>query len=203
VSRVTKEEVFSKAAELDAKGVKVSVVKIRELLGRGSYSTITKFLEEWQAEEPEVIEAPEVPEAVAGLMPTIWQVCYAEAEKKFHAERQQRHTEIEQLRAELESTKAATDTLENDLEEATRDLENARALHADLIEQKQGLEKHIAKQDGLIEGLRAVLESRPPAPKPERDPRTPDMLEAAAPSASKPTKEKPRKGPEAAQQNAE
>jgi chromosome segregation ATPase len=123
MSRITKEEVHATADTLNKKGTKPTVIRIREMLGKGSYSTIGRHLDEWSApEEDAKAEAPDVPEAVTALLPEIWATCYAEAEALQKAAADEIRAEIDEYRNSLKSAQAAADEGEEEIERLQKSL---------------------------------------------------------------------------------
>lgn len=127
MSRITREEVHQAAASLNAKGIKPSIIKVREILGKGSYSTIGKHLEEWQAPESEAEEAPEVPEALQALLPQIWQACYGEAQAILQAQADELKAQLAEAQESLASAQKATDEAESAIEQLQAELDDAQA----------------------------------------------------------------------------
>ena len=127
MSRITKDEVHAAAFALNAKGVKPTIIKLREAMGKGSYSTIGKFLEEWNAPEEAQAEAPDVPESLTALLPGIWATCYAEAERMLKARADELSEELDECRESLQSTQAATDQAEEQIESLMAQLAEAKA----------------------------------------------------------------------------
>lgn len=66
--RITKEDIFKTAYELEKDGKEVTSTLIREELGSGSLSTITKYLKEWMASKVSSEENyPEIKDVVESV----------------------------------------------------------------------------------------------------------------------------------------
>jgi chromosome segregation ATPase len=64
-ARLTEEEVHAACAEIAAQGERPTAIKLLENLGRGSLTTITKYLNSWNAtDEAQAIKAEELPALV-------------------------------------------------------------------------------------------------------------------------------------------
>lgn len=127
MSRITREEVHHAAANLNAQGIKPSIIKVREILGKGSYSTIGKMLENWEAPESEAEEAPEVPEALQALLPQIWQACYGEAQAILQSQADELRNQLDEALESLKSAQDATDQAEALIEQLQVNFDAAKA----------------------------------------------------------------------------
>lgn len=66
--RITKEDIFKTAYELEKDGKEVTSTLIREELGSGSLSTITKYLKEWMASRDSSEESyPEMKDVIESV----------------------------------------------------------------------------------------------------------------------------------------
>ncbi len=88
---ITHEEVFQAADSLQAQGKKVSVIAVRKLIGKGSFSTVTAALDEWRKEQEEQqkqdLSVPEPLPEVSQAVQSIWVLAWNEAEREFTAQR--------------------------------------------------------------------------------------------------------------------
>jgi hypothetical protein len=75
-------EAFSDAyTELETQGLKPTLMKIRELLGQGSYSTLGRYLKE-RLSDKKIEEAVATPATVSAAVDDIWQRLTKEADEK-------------------------------------------------------------------------------------------------------------------------
>jgi chromosome segregation ATPase len=126
--RITREEVHAAAHKLNGQGIKPSTLKIREMLGKGSYTTIGKHLEDWTAPDTEAAaEAPDVPEALQALLPQIWQACYGEAQAILQAQADELLAQLTETRESLSLAQKATDEAEEQIEQLQAELDAAQA----------------------------------------------------------------------------
>ncbi len=89
---ITREEVFQAADSLQTVGKKVTVIAIREHLGKGSYSTITAALDAWRKEQEEQqkeedVSVPEPLPEVSQAAQNIWVLAWKEAQREFDVQR--------------------------------------------------------------------------------------------------------------------
>jgi hypothetical protein len=103
---VTKDEVFQAADHLRQEGKPVTVLSVRNLLGRGSSSTINPFVQEWKnLNQPQVVQdkedLPEMPEVLKRSLnynlQNLWKEALTEAGKIY----QQKLNELEAINEEL------------------------------------------------------------------------------------------------------
>ena len=119
----SQEQVFEAADKLAANGQEVSPNALRDLLGRGSYSTFVKHIDAWhqarKAAPPPVIL--EMPESVKVAFAQCWQAAAGEAGKEIAAIREKADVEIKATKRRLDEAIAAIELLEAEGEvDATR-----------------------------------------------------------------------------------
>lgn len=152
---VTREQVFEAAARLKARGASITNQRVRDELGEtGSYTTISRYLDEWRAADaakdhetlPEIPEAAE--QAMLGAIREVWRVAAAGAQREITdvkeaterriQEIQTQHGEAHAEVARLEKDAAASDdeiqTLKIRSGQLDKDLAAARAVEAELRE---------------------------------------------------------------------
>lgn len=169
MSKLTYEQVSAIADQLDANGTKPTAIKVREVLGRGSYSTITAFLEKWQPQETES-EIPVVPESLIQLLPSIWSACYREAFKYAETQVESTRLDLAVMKEAKESAMFAVDDLEKRIEELEAEnlrltvlVEQSDIDKADYLEEIRELKSHVVQRDGVIQGLKESLSVLNPA----------------------------------------
>lgn len=133
---ITYEDVVGVAEALRAADTKVTILAIREKLGRGSFSTVKKHLDRWQSGEQLPTAAP-----VPAQLESLWNEARRAAEACLDQERQA----LERLAADLDSRLEI-------MEEAVLEATHARALaESRLVDRSAELERtHV-----LVEDLRA------------------------------------------------
>lgn len=186
MARITKQDVWRVASEIDAGGDKPSVLEVRKRLGAGSYTTITAALREWvkpgSDEEEQVDEIPEeVSNRVEQFGADLYAMVYRIAQEQFDAQRLEYEIRIKALEAEkaevvqiADSTEAALDVANVKLDrvscELDRCLSDSKVLQSrldDAISDKQRAIVDCAnaqKEAGLLRGRLDVYEKCDPKP---------------------------------------
>lgn len=114
----TQEQVFEAAEKLAANGQEVTPNALRDLLGRGSFSTFVKHIDAWQQARqsvpvPVVLEMPESVKSAASIF---WQAAASEAGKEIAAIREKADAEVKSTKRRLEEAIAAVELLEGEAE---------------------------------------------------------------------------------------
>ena len=74
---ISKDQIHQAARDLEDTGRKVTVSNVREIVGSGSYSTISTFLQEYQeAKSTNDRPAPEMPDSVRVATERLWTEVY-------------------------------------------------------------------------------------------------------------------------------
>ncbi|MDU7588476.1 MAG: DNA-binding protein [Acidovorax sp.] len=90
---ISREDVFNAANDLQASGKRPTILGVYKLLGRGSYTTITNYLKQWEKENPnaEIVEDVELPEVIANdanvFVGKLWNIAKNHADAQVQAER--------------------------------------------------------------------------------------------------------------------
>ncbi len=162
---VTEEEVHSAADDLDRQGIKVGPRPVRELLRRGSFTTISKHLESWSPGSDETAVAQpcprEVLDAAARSAEQTWRLAAAAAGSLFGGQK----ADLEQQLADLESNLSEVSEDRKALvEENLGMLAQLEALTAE----REKLKEHSANLAGQLTALKALSQpiKRKPGPKP-------------------------------------
>lgn len=125
----TQEQVFEVADNLAANGQEVTPNGLRDVLGRGSYSTFVKHIDAWQ-QARKASPAPvilEMPESVKAAFAQCWQAAASEAGKEIAAIREKADAETKGTKRRLDEAIAAIEQLEGEAEADTARLETAEA----------------------------------------------------------------------------
>jgi len=146
--RLTEEEVHAACAELAAQGERPTALILLDRLGRGSLTTITKYLNSWNvSDEAKVLGAESLPTVVElpleltrdgeGLIKKIWAVAkgLADAELEIQREALKQAEQANQLKVEeafafSEAQSMKIDRLEETLAELNAELEEEQNAHA-------------------------------------------------------------------------
>lgn len=150
---LTEAEVHAVCDALDADGIEPSVRKVREEAGRGSHSTITKYLRTWIAQRGRIVLP--MPDAVnkhmAAVSAGIWRIAIDLATAVFDRERGDLQNKVRELEDSVIWT-------EEDLKQERRASAIVKTA-ASRSEQKAGQALlQVAKLEGIITGLQAEAE---------------------------------------------
>lgn len=128
LNSISYEEVARAAETLRAEGRAVGPTKVRELLGRGSFSTVQKHLAEWEAQQAELrarqeeerrLGPPqELNAEVQKIMAAYWPHAIAQATEQMRPERTALEANLTNANARLRETLVEMANLENKLEAA-------------------------------------------------------------------------------------
>ena len=87
---LTEDDLRQAIAELVASEQKVTPTKVRELLGTGSFTTISRAIAAWKHEQETTpaVHVPDPPKCVARLLQQLWHQAWISAHASFDDERQ-------------------------------------------------------------------------------------------------------------------
>lgn len=126
IGPVTAADVATACDELLAAGGRPTVEKVREILGRGSMTTINKFLNTWWADLSERVAAfekrPAVPDPLADLIANAWSAALELARTHAQNELAERSAVVEARHAEATSTFGAAEALRDAAETKLREM---------------------------------------------------------------------------------
>lgn len=148
----TQEQVFEVADKLAAEGKEVTPTSLREVLGRGSFSTLGKHIDAWQearktAPVPVVID---MPESVKAAFAQCWQAAAAEAGKEIAAIREKADAEIKGTKRRLDEALAEVERLEEDANTDAAALESAQASLAQTAKDAQQAATDAAAREAAL-----------------------------------------------------
>lgn len=148
----TEKQVFEAADRLAANRQEVTPNALRDLLGRGSYSTFVKHIDAWQlarqaAPAPVIID---MPESVKTAFAQTWQAAATEAGKEIAAIRDKADAEISAVKRRLDEAVAAIEQLEAEAEADSARLEAAESsLSTERAGSQQAATSAIAREAAL------------------------------------------------------
>jgi chromosome segregation ATPase len=126
--RLTREHVFETADAIYREGEHPSTVKVFQRIGRGSMTTIQKYLKEWRPEvgsgEKESVEMPaDVRDAVSRFALEMWRRLSAVTQGELEAVRKNASDEVTRVQSEFAQMAEMADSLQGELEGVTGDRE--------------------------------------------------------------------------------
>ena len=141
--RVTAETVYNAAEELVEQGQHPSAATVRDYLGSGSYTTISKYLQLWRADQEQAITDIDLPESVETL--------YRKAAvASYQAGRQQAGDEVAAIKETLAQERARH---AQDITERNREIERLETLVDELEALKSRESEWIAKLEKAAESV--------------------------------------------------
>ncbi|NKF24413.1 DNA-binding protein [Solimonas marina] len=145
------DQVAAAAQSLQQAGAKVTTLTVREKLGRGSFSTIKKFIDQWR--QAGALEVSTSSGEVPPQLETLWLAAQRAAEERLSREREA----LETLAGELESRLAQ---MEGTVQDATRARQHAedriRDKDAELARLSSLLQATTARADRTDANLKAA-----------------------------------------------
>lgn len=155
--KVTRDKVFAAAEQLLQAGTKPTMVAVKDILGGGSFSTISPLLAEWKDAKRQavaVIKTP-VPETVTkalGLVADqVWSAAQEESEKSVAGEREALHNAAKELAEREAELLDAIRSNELEIEKLKTDCARTDQL---LVDQTAHANREHATFTATIEGLR-------------------------------------------------
>lgn len=151
---ISKEQVYTAAAELREEGTAPTVQAVRERIGSGSFSTINTHLAEWKSENAAqaVADIPDIPEKVEAAFKQIWATATRSAQEGFETQREALEAVRKEMGHERASMAEEIERLEGELEETST---KAAQLETDLTAERQAGEEKTGQVTSLtIENAR-------------------------------------------------
>lgn len=156
---ITQNEVSDAAEALQVAKAKVTILAVREKLGRGSFTTVKKFLDHWQSSKSAPLQqAPPVPPQLESL----WIEARRVAEANLAVEREslsalalQLDTRLEEMEVATIEAQNANRLLEVRLNDKSGELERTQATLEDLRRQRDNMQSKLESSEATLSGERA------------------------------------------------
>lgn len=121
MAKITKQDVWRVAGEIDAGGDKPTVLEVRKRLGAGSFTTITASLREWvkpdASEEEDIDPMPEaVSDKVEQFGADLYALVYRLVQERFDVERAEFAAKIKEIEAERDEAASLSEIAESAME---------------------------------------------------------------------------------------
>lgn len=139
ITKISEENVHWAASDIFREGKPVTISSVRERLGSGSFSTISKFLDSWRAKQAQDTEVPEMSELFKVNMRKIWEITYRDVEKSFQEKKEALHQEKVKLEEEKKALLHEIEKLEIDnssKSKRTKDIEELLQKERDEFEKR-------------------------------------------------------------------
>ena len=161
--RIQQEEIFEAANDFAAQGEKPTTLKVHKKLGRGSYSTITKFLKIWeQSDTAQEIKAEQLP-SEAPVPEELQDEALAYIKRAWFAAKNLADAQLDIERAALDAAKSEYQTeLEqaiNLADDAAEKLEITESENEQLSKNLTDADHNISEQKNVIAKLTDELSS--------------------------------------------
>lgn len=167
VHGITREDVFASATDIFAQGKNPTQAKIRSALGKGSFSTISKYLAEWREQQTDseaaVGSADEMPDQIRLLLNRTYAAIRGHAETSVIGEQtsllEQENENLRSKLAEFETTKAELDGLRfayNSLQQRAEELTRENERVVKFLPQVEKVEQLLAQRDSLDQEVNAL-----------------------------------------------
>ena len=157
---ITYEDVENAANDLEKSGEKTTIAKIREKLGSGSYTTITRHLKTWQSKKDKeiLVEMPDsLSESIKTMMCDVWKEAVKATHQKsteeinlIEDEKRKKEELLEEAEKEIEKLETTIENIEKNTQKQTREL-------AELSQINVKMKFSSEKKEDEIENLRSKI----------------------------------------------
>jgi len=158
---IDRDEVFETANRLEAEGKEVTALSMLAALGRGSLTTIYKYLDAWKDAKP--VKTPMVPvdqpEPVKTAFATAWRVAAEEAARETLVIREKATKEIDETLRQFRGALEAIAQLESEKEADAGIIEGLEKVVAELKAENAKLATGAATERARAEELRDQLKA--------------------------------------------
>ncbi|HNH76127.1 MAG TPA: DNA-binding protein, partial [Candidatus Obscuribacter sp.] len=155
-------ELFEVADRLESEGKEVTALAVQTALGRGSYTTVYKYLEAWRASRPAPV-APvsfQMPDPVKNIFAGAWRMALMESAKETEAVKVKAAEDLKNAAAQLHGALQAIEKLELAAEASATEIASLK----ESSEQKQAVlsktEAELSARANATEDLRRQLVDR-------------------------------------------
>lgn len=156
---ITEEAVFAAAQELSRQGIDPTIQAVRDKLGTGSFTTVSKHLKAWEQKVKHILQTPKVPLDVMNYMNQLWAAAFREAQnllesdkKAFQASQEKWEQEKVLVLHEIEKLEVEKTSASNRCKDLEKELERREA-------QKKSDDEFTRKFQAEIAKLQAKLEA--------------------------------------------
>jgi DNA repair exonuclease SbcCD ATPase subunit len=159
---VDRDELFETANRLEAEGKDVTALSVHKALGRGSLTTIYKYLEEWKSTRPgkTPVGNNEMPDLAKTAFAAAWRTATQEAARETEAAKEKAAQEVEKAQAQFQEALGAIDTLTREHEAMMELFETFKSQFAEVQARLSDEEKQHAAQKAAADELRQQLKDQ-------------------------------------------
>lgn len=163
-ARLTEQEVHAACADFAAQGERPTALKLLDALGRGSLTTITKYLNSWnQSDEAQALDAESLPAIVQlpdeltrdgeELLKKIWNVAKGIADREIQVQREALKQAEKDSQARVEDAFAFSDAQAMKIERLEDEIKTLKAQLDDVCREYAEIEDSLAKSEKINVGL--------------------------------------------------
>ncbi len=159
---IEQDELFETANQLEADGKEVTAMALLNALGRGSLTTIYKYLEAWKTNRPVKVSTgnSEIPETVRNAFASTWRVAAQEAAREVEAVKEKAAEEVKEALGQFRGALEAIERLEKESEADALEIDGLKKQSAEQQAEVTRLEADKAAQGATIDELRRRDESQ-------------------------------------------
>ena len=147
---ISKEDIFEAATQIFASGTTPTQAKVRSHLGRGSFSTINKYLAQWRKEQTDieaVVEQIEIPEEVENLFKRLYGAAIAQVTEQIEHDwvevLEKENDELRQQLSDYEKTQSELTGIKYTVLEIMNKMNNLARENEQIKQQKENLARQI------------------------------------------------------------
>jgi chromosome segregation ATPase len=159
---VDRDELFETANRLEAEGKDVTALTVHKALGRGSLTTIYKYLEEWKSSRlPKMAGGNnEMPDLAKTAFASAWRAASLEAARETEAVKEKAAHEVEKAQAQFQEALEAIDTLTREHNAMMELFETFKTQFAELQSRFIEEQNSLAAETAVAEELRQQLKEQ-------------------------------------------
>lgn len=149
---IDRDELFETANRLEAEGKDVTALSLHKALGRGSLTTVYKYLEEWKSARPAktAVSNNEMSDLAKSAFAAAWRSAIQEAARETEAAREKAAQEVKEVQEQFRGALEVIEQLEKEREADADQIESLKSQIAELQAQvsKEATEKAAEKAAG-------------------------------------------------------
>ncbi len=159
---IDQDELFETANRLEAEGREVTALTLLSALGRGSLTTIYKYLDAWRSAKPLKVASGnnDMPESVRAVFASAWRTAAGEAARETEAVKEKAAAEVSAAVGQFRGALEAIEKLEKDREADGEAMDELKRQVAELGAALQKAETDSAAHRAAAEQLRHQVKSQ-------------------------------------------
>lgn len=160
--QIDQDELFETANRLNDEGKEVTALALLNALGRGSLTTIYRYLDVWKAARPATIASGnnEIPEQVKSAFAGAWRVAAQEAAKEIEEVKAKAADDVKEAQKQFHGALEAIEKLEKENDTCYEEIENLKKQALDRQVEMSKLESDSAAQKAAADELRHQVDTQ-------------------------------------------